>query len=417
MENNIDVAKIMAEITSEAQKRYSDVVLEEKKRKQCEFIVSDDFNSPVEITNENAQINGQLCHVIKTNNHMLAGKMAEIHTYGDIPWKTPDYGWKRQPLRGIFKFMSKVVSKLSRFITIRQKELNDTTMQSLELLQASALNTADWSVDVETRLQDLTTTVKNMSAYMESQQYMLRQLYQSLNASIPDDMYLAFEEKHRGSQTDVENKQRYYMDNFIKGKIDPESIGMVVDLGCGRGEWLTLIRENGYTGIGVDLNEASLQCCNANGVATAKMDVVEYLKTLPRESVKLLTSFQLVEHINTSRLIELFVEIGRVMRPGGLIIIETPNPVNVNVGASAFYLDPTHKRQIHPELLRFFAEENGLSDAEIVYWQQEEIERWWEGVWTKDTTNLTDSNIYRAIEGTLKQSLWSPADYALVARK
>lgn len=417
IESSIDVAKIMAEITIEAEKRYSEVALEKKKRKQYESFIGDDFELAMEITNGNAQINGQLCHLIKANNHVLAEKMAEILTYGDIPWKIPDFGWKKQPLRCVFKSISKVVLKLTRFITTRQKELNDTMKSSLELLQASTLSTADWSLDVEKRLQDLTITVKDMLACIESQRYMLTQLYQSINVNISDDMYQAFEEKYRGSKTDIENKQRYYIDNFIKGRINPEAVGLIVDLGCGRGEWLTLLIENGYRGIGVDRNDTFLQCCDAKDIATVKMDVVDYLKTLPCESVKLLTSFQLVEHISTNQLIELLSEIGRVMRPDGMIIIETPNPENVSVGASAFYLDPTHKRQVHPELLRFLAEENGFSDAEIVYWQQEEIEQWWDSVWMKDSTNIADSNINRAIETTLKQSLWSPSDYALVARK
>lgn len=414
---NIDVAKIMAEITIDAEKRYSDVALERKRKKQCDAMMSDEEKILVEIANEAAPINGELCQSIKANNHVLAEKLREIHEYGDIPWKVPDYRWKNAFLRTPLRLISKVVSKLSRFITVRQKELDDTVTNSLELLQASALNTADWSLEIETRLRELTKTVKNLSDSLEGQKYVLRQLNESINTSIPDDMYLAFEERHRGSQTDIEKQQRYYINNFINGKIDPSAIGMVVDLGCGRGEWLTLLSKNGYKGIGIDLNDASLQCCNANGVITMKMDAVDYLKTLPRESVKLLTSFQLVEHITTNRLIELFAEIGRVMRPGGLVIIETPNPVNINVGAAAFYLDPTHKRQIHPELLRFFAEQNGLSDIEIAYWQKEDIEQWWESVWKKETTNLTDSNIYRAIDDALKQSLWSPADYALVAKK
>lgn len=414
---NIDVAKIMAEITLEAEKRYSDLALEIKRKKQCEVMMLDEEKILVEITNEAAPINGELCQSIKTNNHVLTGKLREIHEYGDIPWKTPDYGWKNVFLRIPLRLITKIISKLNRFITVRQKELDDTMTNSIELLQASALDTADWSLEIETRLRELTKTVKNLSDSLEGQRYMLRHLNESINTSIPDDIYLAFEEKYRGSQNDIEKQQRYYINNFINGKIDPNAIGMVVDLGCGRGEWLTLLLKNGYNGIGIDLNDISLQYCNANGVVTAKMDAVEYLKTLPRESVKLLTSFQLVEHISTNRLIELFAEIGRVMRPGGLVIIETPNPVNLNVGAASFYLDPTHKRQTHPELLRFFAEQNGLSDIEIVYWQQEDIEKWWESVWTKDTTNIADSNIYRAIEVTLKQSLWSPADYALIAKK
>ena len=167
----------------------------------------------------------------------------------------------------------------------------------------------------------------------------------------------------------------------------------------------------------MDLNEEFLKVCGLNGIKTAQMDALLYLKTLPSESVKLLTAFQLMEHLNTHQILELFGEMARVLRKGGMIILETLNPLNVNVGAASFYLDPTHKRQIHPDLLRFFAAEYGFTDMEIAYWQQEENDQWWDSVWQKDKTQVLDSDIAKAIESTLKQSLWCSADYALIARK
>ena len=400
----------MAEITEEAKERYNDVALRKRERVQKEKYIDNLDKLSQELINNPDSFEGGLCQSIKSRNHILAGELSKSYMYADLPYKIPDYNWRNTLLRYPMQFVAKIISKLSRFITVRQKEHNELTVKSLEMLQASSLDMADWSLGVDKRLKELSNLV-------EEQGYIIKQLYRTLYINMPDGLYLSFEEKYRGSQENIQQKQQYYMDNFIKNKVPSDSIGMAVDLGCGRGEWLSLLQKNGYNGIGVDLNEAALKCCAERNVKSVRMDAIEYLKTLPKESVKILTSFQLIEHVTISYLIELFTEISRVMRKEGIIILETPNPINVNVGAASFYLDPTHKRPIHPELLKFLAEENGLRNIEISYWQQEEINRWWDSVWKRDTTKAAESSIVNAIEDSLKKSLWSPADYAVIAWK
>lgn len=420
--NNIDVAKIMADITCDVEKRYSEAAIRGREEQQYAYEDLNEMRAALtQVSADMTNINGELCQGIKGRNHLLAGEINKMHSLGGIPWRIPTFEWKNKFIRGPVKFVAKIISKLARFITIQQNDVNDTVTKSLELLQESTLSMADWSRTVEERLAALTDTVNRAVDELNYQSaktnYINRKLHNLTEIDMTDKMYLDFEKSFRGSVEEIEKRQRYYIDNYVLSGVPVESVGMVVDLGCGRGEWLKLLKENGYNGIGVDLNEEFLKTCEVNEIKAVHMDVLAYMKTLPSDSVKLLTSFQLIEHLNTNQLIELFSEMSRVLRKDGMIILETPNPVNVNVGAGTFYVDPTHKRQIHPELLKFFARENLFKDMEIAYWQQEDIDKWWDSIWRKDETTVMDSHVAKAMEDILKQSLWCSADYALIARK
>lgn len=405
--DTIDVAEIMSKISLDVELRYSETALKEREKQEYG---KDRHNLTLEGLDELARINGEICCNIKTRNHLLAEQIDNIHRFDDIPWYTPNFEGRNPFSRAILKFVSKVISKAIRFATVRQKELNDVGIASLKMLQESVLGVADWSRDIEIRL-------KNLSEAVKQQDYYIAQLEKTVNVSIPEELYLKFEDKYRGSKETIQKRQRYYLEKIIEPDYNPEMIGMVLDLGCGRGEWLSLLKEKGFECIGVDANAESLKCCELQGIKTVNMDMIDYLKTLPCESVKILTSFQVVEHISMNDLLELFVQIGRVMRKDGVVVIETLNPTNLQVGAASFYLDPTHRRPLHQEFLKFLAENNGLLNAEIDCWQQDEINAWWDSVWKEDTTCIEDSVKYRAMEEALKKVLWIPSDYALVAKK
>lgn len=446
MNSNIDVAKIMADITCDVQERYSELAIKEREKNMYEHCENREIVRIADaLSNVNVQcaaLNAHVSEGIKWRNGLIVNEIETIKARAGIAWKTPTYEWKNPILRLPLKLYAKLVSKLARPITAQQNDINDNVSRTLELLQQSTLSMANWSQAVEKQINTLAGTVntlansvnnitntvnnhrdvlqchENNSKYQSDRLEYLNKILRDMNqVNFTDKMYLDFEEKYRGSMEEIKKKQLFYVDNYVLPNVSADSLGMVIDIGCGRGEWLSLLAERGYRGVGVDLNTESLKCCEDKNIKTVCMDGIDYLKTLPAESVKLLTSFQLVEHITTNQLLELMKQIARVMRKDGLVIIETPNPSNVNVGASAFYLDLTHKRQIPSELLTFIAEENELTVMDIAHWQQEEIDRWWDSVWQNDETGITKSNIYRAMEDALKKSIWCAADYALIAKK
>lgn len=161
------------------------------------------------------------------------------------------------------------------------------------------------------------------------------------------DFYRTFEEKFRGPRELVKSRLRVYLP-FLRPLRGSFSTALAVDLGCGRGEWLELLYEQGFEAEGVDLDDGMLAACRDLGLKVQTGDALGYLTALPDDSQAIVSGFHLVEHIPFQVLLQLVAEALRVLKPGGLLILETPNPENIIVGATNFYIDPTHHRPIPP---------------------------------------------------------------------
>ena len=137
-------------------------------------------------------------------------------------------------------------------------------------------------------------------------------------------------------------------------------LGQALDLGCGRGEWLEMINEIGLQGVGVDLDEGMVEACRCRHLQVNKEDGCEFLEKCDAESQIVITSFQVVEHLDHDHLLRMMKEAYRVLKPGGMLILETPNPENIWVATNTFYVDPTHTRPIPPRYLQFLADFYGF---------------------------------------------------------
>ncbi len=212
------------------------------------------------------------------------------------------------------------------------------------------------------------------------------------------NFYRAFEDRYRGSRELIGQRLKVYLP-FISPLQDLHKPVNAVDLGCGRGEWLELLMSNGFDAHGVDMDAGMLAACVERGFSVTNGDAIEYLKSLPNESQSIISGFHIVEHIPFDKLEELVIQSLRVLRPGGLLILETPNPENLVVGTSNFYLDPTHLRPIPPSLLAFLPEHHGFYRVKIVRLQESEALR-----------KLSGVSLYDVFNGA------SP-DYAVIAQK
>ena len=180
-----------------------------------------------------------------------------------------------------------------------------------------------------------------------------------------DPFYRAFEDKFRGSRELIKSRLNAYISFILPFKELYEN-PQAIDLGCGRGEWLELLKEQGFDAQGVDLDEGMLTACIERGLKVQLADALTVLRSLPNESQTIVSAFHLVEHIPFSDLQILIQEALRVLKPAGLLIMETPNPENIVVATNNFYLDPTHTRPIPPQLLSFLPEYyKNLKDTQI----------------------------------------------------
>ncbi|MGH8016777.1 MAG: class I SAM-dependent methyltransferase, partial [Opitutaceae bacterium] len=139
----------------------------------------------------------------------------------------------------------------------------------------------------------------------------------------------------------------------------------LIDLGCGRGEWLDLLRARDVSARGVDLSNAFVDDCRSRMLDVVRMDAVSYLSKLPDRCVAAVTSFHLVEHLDFSTLLAMLRQAFRVLAPGGVIILESPNPENLLVSCTTFHQDPTHRRPLPPGLLEFAVSHIGFTNTSV----------------------------------------------------
>lgn len=183
------------------------------------------------------------------------------------------------------------------------------------------------------------------------------------------DFYRAFEDRHRGPRELISRRLEVYRPFIqpLQGIYQPAN---AVDLGCGRGEWIELLQGAGFAPQGVDLDAGMLAACTERGLPVIHGDAIAHLKSLGDGSQCIVSGFHIAEHIAFDDLETLVIHSLRVLKPGGLLILETPNPENVVVGASNFYLDPTHLRPLPPLLLSFLPEHHGFARVHTVRLQE-----------------------------------------------
>ncbi len=153
-------------------------------------------------------------------------------------------------------------------------------------------------------------------------------------------------------------RQQFYVP-FFKGR------GEVLDLGCGRGEFLELMREAGVEARGVDLSEECVALCRSKQLRAEQADLFVYLDGLADSALDGIFSAQVIEHLPPERVLEFVRLAASKLVRGGLLAIETPNPECLAVFTTHFYLDPTHSRPVPALLLHFYMEECGLGQIEI----------------------------------------------------
>ena len=176
----------------------------------------------------------------------------------------------------------------------------------------------------------------------------------------PDITYAAFEDTFRGSTEEIRNKQRAYVPLFA-GRTD------VVDIGCGRGEFLDLLKQAGVPARGVDVNREMAADARERGLDAVEGDALAYLSLRPEASLGGLFAAQVVEHLEPSYLMRLLATAFQKLRPGSPIVLETINPACWLAFFSSYLRDFTHARPIHPDTLQYLVQASGFERVTIRY--------------------------------------------------
>lgn len=184
-----------------------------------------------------------------------------------------------------------------------------------------------------------------------------------------DSFYVSFEESFRGTRELILDRLAIY-DDFLIPMQRVHRGGAVVDLGCGRCEWIEKMLAMGFSAHGVDLDPDMLQSGIDRGFDVHHGDALTYLSNLPDDSQAIISAFHLVEHISFEQLRTLIDQAMRVLKPAGLLIMETPNAENLIVATRNFYLDPTHQKPIPLELLTFLPRLAGQDRVKLVRLQE-----------------------------------------------
>lgn len=224
-----------------------------------------------------------------------------------------------------------------------------------------------------------------------------------------DSTYVAFENRFRGEPEEITAKLADYVELFR----DREP---VVDLGCGRGEFLRLLADAGIDAHGVESNSLQAQSCRENGLDVVEGDLIAFLKLQADGSLGGVFAAQVAEHLPPAVLQTLLREAYRALRPDGMLVLETVNPRSVMGLLEVFNRDLTHEKPLHPETLRFMAAAAGFQEARIGFRTPVEPASQLQRIPADDlpagAARALNENVER-----LNDLLYGPLEYALTARR
>jgi SAM-dependent methyltransferase len=221
--------------------------------------------------------------------------------------------------------------------------------------------------------------------------------------------YVGFEDAFRGSQEDIQRQLRDYVPIFA-------SASDVLDIGCGRGEFLALLRENGVTARGIDLNDAMVAVCREKGFEATKADALSFLRSVPPGSLGGLFAAQVVEHLEPAYLTRLLEAAFEALRPGAPIVLETINPACWFAFFESYIRDITHVRPLHPDTLKFLLIASGFQQIEIRYRapypEHEKLQPLPASASLGDSVDTLNANVEK-----INRLLFTHLDYAAIGRR
>jgi len=228
--------------------------------------------------------------------------------------------------------------------------------------------------------------------------------------ALSDHDYFAFENAFRGPESEIRSRQKVYLELY-------HGRAPVLDIGCGRGEFLELLGANGIEAYGIEINEQMVLVCREKGLDVRHEDAYAHLAGLPNGSLGGIFAGQVIEHLPTMRLSDFARLAFQKLQPGACLVAETPNPLCVWTMTQHFYLDLSHTRPLHPRAVAFLFEMAGFENVEIRFMNlTPESERLRLPEWGKEEGQEAFQVLRQDLE-QLNRLLYGYQDYAIVAKK
>jgi 2-polyprenyl-3-methyl-5-hydroxy-6-metoxy-1,4-benzoquinol methylase len=310
------------------------------------------------------------------NNKTLYQNVQANNEYWDIPVDEKIRS-HRKVIGPILIFAKKLVRKLLYwFVTkplLAQKSFNGSVTRSLNevynYINFAEKRNLDLLGKITTLQQELhSLKSENQILYKEVETLKKENLFicEQINTLEAEEEpftlnYLEFENKFRGSVEATKRRQLEVYLPFLESRKD----SLMIDVGCGRGELVEGLTENGFNIIGVDLNEQMVNYCQSKELNVLHLDALEYLKTKDDNSVGVIFSLHVFEHLTPQKIVELLKVFHQKLEKGGEIFIETPNPECLYTLAYGYTIDLTHHRILHPYTMQFLLEEAGFVNVKI----------------------------------------------------
>lgn len=332
-------------------------------------MVADHANRIAEaVVNQRKQISLALARLSDSLDQAIAAAQAALAQFNQRFDKavSAEQAAREEGLRALYARLGEESARLSELDDARQAEVErlskELNAEMQRLFQKQQEERAELVLQGERVARLLDEGRKRLSRPMAKKE--LEALAVEADHAL-DAFYVAFEDQFRGSRAEIKQRLRVYLPFISRAGIGGDD-APILDVGCGRGEWLELLREEGLRSSGVDSNRVLVAQCRELGLEVVETELMSYLLGLPDSSLGAVTGFHIVEHLPIETLVKFLDETIRVVKSGGTVIFETPNPQNVLVGTCNFYFDPTHRNPLPSPVMKFLLESRGFTNVEVL---------------------------------------------------
>ena len=342
--------------------------------------------------------------------HLLAAKIKSSFPAGEE---------LRDLMTQAFGLIKKISSSVADILKL-QDSLADARDKEWDALGSNHVGmifkSMEWRVDkLSSEYEDVKLLMKKfmllkdqlnrLLALLEKKKMPAPPVIREILEPIEDGIYTAFENRFRGREEEIKKQQEGYVPFFRKG-------GKVLDLGCGRGEFLELLQKNGIQGTGIDSNSQMTDICLDKGLDCRRGDLLSLLAEWPDVSLDGIFSSQVIEHLPPSYLKRLVDVCHLKLVPSGVLILETINPTSVFAFVQIYNLDLSHQQPVHPQALKFLLESAGFEDVRIQYSAGLDSDKLQNLPGADEASSILNRNIDR-----LNSLLYAAPNYAAIGRK